>query len=65
MEQGVYVSIAVYNRLGEKIGYDTLENDRQLCIKNMKAGEQYTIKISQYHEFGGYAINITKEELKS
>ena len=56
---GTYMSVNVYNHLGEVIASDSyFENGNNLELANIKSGEQYKIELSQKCGYGDYVLTV-------
>ena len=56
---GCYMSLSVYNALGERIDYDNYcYNGEGFNKTNLVVGETYTIVVSHSYEFSDYILNL-------
>ena len=60
MPGGTGVTIYVYNSLGERVAYQTsMTNGGTLNIRNLTAGQTYTIQVRHYSGTGSYSLKIS------
>lgn len=59
IHSGTSFEVYVYNPLGETVVYDSYcTNGEGVTAKELKAGEEYTVRVSQNEDYSPYKMNI-------
>lgn len=59
MVSGLQIKFFIYDSLGYKVGgYSGADND-DVITANLNANETYTIRITQYSNYGSYQVDIS------
>ncbi len=62
LQDGATVKVKFFNRLHEKIKERVVENGESIEVENINAGEQYMIKVMQWHGKSDYILKYELSE---